>query len=481
MTSFSPVQEWRIAKNGRVHRKRFIQYPNGDEYNGEMINGVREGFGILSTSKFQYNGSFRKGLFDGQGSFTWNNFKENGIDVIGRRYIGSFRMSRRDGKGTLHDGFGGIWNGEWKEDQFHGQGTVVKIDGETLEGNFRNGKLHCDDGKINFSNEDVYQGPLHFGNLHGNLGHLKYHGFGNGAYTGQFHYNAKHGIGTRRFMSGSTYRGNFLNNNITGQGTMHYESSDKYKSYKGAWLNGLFHGKGTLLFHDNFKIKEYRGEFSNGFCHGHGYVLYRDGGYYDGLISSSDSLLQISILPGLKDGHGIRVWASGNTFEGTYVQDQMKEGKFFDKNNSSTYVGTFVNDKKCGSGREIWKSKDNKPFCDSCLGWKHGGNDTCKYIGEYKVGYCHGHGILTCSDGRKYEGDWQYGKPHGFGVSILLASYKRGDRNRMYIGRHGSLYKALRYEGTWAEGIRHGKGKLIFLDGSTKEGRFTNGHFISSS
>ena len=490
--SQSTTVGWRMAKDGRIHRKRRIEYPNGDEYNGEVVNGRRDGVGKLQTSKYTYVGSFRHGLFDGRGTFTWCNFKEDDIDIVGRKFVGVFQKGKRNGEGVLYDGKGGTWEGTWKDDVFHGKGRIRKADGELLEGFFVNGKLHCDDGHICFSNGDIYQGGVHFGILHSEVAHISY-GYDNNSsyYTGQFHYNTKHGIGIRLFIDGSTYRGNFLNNNINGQGTMHYaDNSRTLKHYSGEWKDGVFHGMGELRFQANCDIESYKGEFRNGLYHGHGKLLYRDGGYYEGEFKNSTItgtedrfLTQTSPFTGTKHGQGRRVWASGNTFEGTWDNDQMIEGKYFDKTHCSTYAGTFVNNKKCGpSGREIWRSTSSRiddklsSFRDPCLKWKHKGDETCKYVGEYKSGYFHGRGIFSCSDGREYDGEWKFGKQHGYGVATLLAKYQIGDPKRMYIGKYGSLYKPIKYEGEWENGVQHGNGKFTFLDGSEKRGEFVYGH-----
>lgn len=482
---------WRMAKDGRIHRKRQIQYPNGDEYNGEAVDGRRDGVGELQTSKYTYVGSFRHGLFHGKGTFIWSNFKEDDIEIIGRKFVGIFQKGKRDGEGVLHDGKGGVWEGTWKADVFHGKGTIRKADGELLEGFFTNGKLHCNDGKIRFSNGDVYRGGVHFGALHSDVAHISYgYEHNSSHYTGQFRYNTKHGIGTRRFIDGSTYRGNFFNNNMNGQGTMNYEdNSILLKHYSGEWKGGVFHGMGELKFQDGFDIESYKGEFYNGLYHGHGRLVYCDGGYYEGGFNSCTITgtkerfcTQISPFSGMKHGQGRRVWASGNTFEGTWYNNQMIEGKYFDKTHHSTYAGTFVNNNKCGpSGREIWRGNAStygisSSYRDPCLKWKHKGDETCKYIGEYKSGYFHGRGIFTCSDGRKYDGEWKFGKQHGYGVAILLAKYQMGDPKRMHIGKYGSLYKPIKYEGEWGNGVKHGRGKLTFLDGSERKGEFVNGH-----
>lgn len=461
---------WRIASDGRVHRKRFVQYPNGDKYEGELVHGQRDGFGTLLTSKFKYIGAFRSGLFEGKGKLEWNDFKENNVDVKGRKFEGDFRKGRRDGEGLFHDGKGGIFLGTWKNDKFQGKGKMMQTNRETLEGLFVNGKLHCDDGKITFSNGDAYEG---------------FHNYGNSSYTGQCHYNMKHGIGIRLFVDGTVFRGNYLYNRINGQGKMCYaEDSGDIKYYSGEWKDGLFDEEGELIFNDCFHIRCYRGHFRKGLYHGYGLLEYRDGGCYEGEFDSTKLSTNLLISPwnGIKHGEGKRLWASGNQFEGTWANDEMLEGKYFDKFNSSIYSGTFTNDKKCGTScREIWCSLDGKSFRDPCLQWKHKGNETCKYVGDYQRGVFHGKGCFSTTDGRKYDGEWKNGKQHGYGKAVLMATYQHGDSKRMFIGKHGSLYKPKMYEGEWKDGTWHGQGKLTFLDGSERSGVFVNGRLMAQT
>ena len=478
---------WRLANDGRIHRQRVIQYPNGDEYDGELVDGRRDGFGNLKTTNFSYAGSFRRGLFDGKGTFVWCDFKEDGVEVIGRNFEGTFCRGKRDGDGVFHDGKGGVWEGTWKDDQFTGKGKVMKDDGEYQHGSFVNGKLHCDAGKIRFRNGDMYEGGLHFGTLHSEVAHISY-GYGNGSYTGQFHYNRKQGIGTRRFIDGSTYRGGFHDNVINGYGSMHYAANDKrlLKQYIGEWEDGVFHGEGELMFKDTCDVQSYKGFFYKGLYHGHGVIIYSDGGYYEGefncTVYMSPTSLITDPITGTKHGEGTRIWASGNKFEGTWQNNQMVEGKYFDKKYySSSYVGTFVRNKKCGSGREIWRSPNGESFRDPWLQWKHKGNEVCTYVGEYQSGYLHGKGTFSSFDGRSYTGGWKVGKQHGYGVAILLAKYQIGDPQRMHIGKYGSLYRPMKYEGEWSNGVRHGEGKLTFLDGSVDEGHFVNGHITNET
>ncbi len=178
---------WRLGKDGRIHRMRQINYPNGDKYNGELVDGLRDGSGELKTARFTYKGSFRHGLFDGEGTVLWSAFKENGVEIIGRKFEGIFHRGKKDGKGILVDGKGGILEGTWKNDSFSGIGKVTRDNGELQEGVFVNGRLHCHAGRIRFKNGDVYEGSVNFGALHSSeVAHLSY-GYRNGYtyYTGE--------------------------------------------------------------------------------------------------------------------------------------------------------------------------------------------------------------------------------------------------------------------------------------------------------
>lgn len=427
-------------------------------------------------------GSFKSGLFQGKGTFEWYDFKANDVNIKGRKFEGTYHKGMRHGEGIYYDGKGEVWKGSWNYDKFEGLGIVTKTNGELLQGSFLNGKLHCDEAKIQFSNGDVYEGGVKFGTLHSEVAHMSYD-YGDSSYTGQFSCNMKHGNGTRRFIDRSIYRGSFVHNVINGQGTMHYTSND-LKQYVGSWKDGLFHGDGELTFANNFHIESYKGNFNKGAYDGKGMLVYSDGGYYEGHFTCKKQGLRMQTSPwnGIKHGNGTRVWVSGNKFVGTWFHDRMKEGIFFDKVNSSKYIGSFIDNKRCGTScREFWRSNDGKPFKDPCLGWKHRADGFCQYIGDYKCGVFHGQGVLTSSDGRKYDGDWKNGKQHGHGIAILLPNHQIGDSKRMYVGKQGTFYKPFKYEGEWCNGLRHGFGILTMLDGSTKEGTFVNGQLIKDS
>ena len=93
-------------------------YKNGEKYIGEIINGLRNGKGILYYSK--------------------NDHKER------KMYEGEWKNDKREGKGIIYWNFGDRYEGEWKNDKREGKGIYYWNNGDRYEGGFKN---HKRDGK----------------------------------------------------------------------------------------------------------------------------------------------------------------------------------------------------------------------------------------------------------------------------------------------------------------------------------------------
>lgn len=324
------------------------------------------------------------------------------------------------------------------------------------------GYLHGDKCKITFRNGDHYEGAIHHGRFHCNSGHFQ-HRKNLGSYTGSFERGRKDGIGTKVYMDGQMYTGDWKANELNGYGEMHYRNISYSRfntgshSYFGEWQNGMYHGYGELVFNNDSKFTRYKGFFRNNRFDGKGVLQFRDGGIYEG-----------SFLQGLKHGEGKRIWSSGNIFDGIWSDDMMVKGTYFNKEHCSTYVGPFSKDRKHGHGKESWRSPDNKVFRDPCFNWLLKEDELCKYTGGYKHGYFHGEGLYQASDGRMYKGEFVRGVPHGYGEAILLRLDEHGDANKMYIGSSGSFYRVWKFVGEWVHGKRSA-GKSYYLDGSMTE------------
>lgn len=324
------------------------------------------------------------------------------------------------------------------------------------------GYLHGDKCKIIFQNGDHFEGAMHHGRFHCDSGYLKYRK-NLGSFTGSFQMGRKDGIGTRVYIDGQTYIGGWKANKLNGYGEMHYRKNSlrRYSanchSYVGEWQSGMYHGQGELTFNDDSKFAKYEGYFRANLFDGKGVLHFRDGGSYDG-----------TFLQGRKHGEGKRIWASGNIFQGSWIDDMMHKGTLVSKTHCSIYVGSFSKDRKHGNGKEIWRSPDNKAFRDPCFNWLHKADGLCNYVGGYENGYFHGEGLFQASDGRMYKGEFVKGEPHGYGEAILLKVEEHGDATKMHIGSSGSLYRVWKFVGEWVHGKRS-SGKSYFLDGSIRD------------
>ena len=140
-----------------------------------------------------------------------------------------FKKKIPNGYGEYDFSDGTSYKGEWKDGEYHGQGTFSDSTGDDkYKGNWKNGKMH--------------------------------------------------GQGIRTYYDGVQKRkleGEFKDNRLHGLG------SEKTKKWKrsGNWKNGELHGQETFT---NLIGDKYEGEFKDGGKHGHGIVTYPDGSKYVG-------------------------------------------------------------------------------------------------------------------------------------------------------------------------------------------------------
>jgi len=127
---------------------------------------------------------------------------------------------------------------------------------------------------------------------------------------------------------------------------------------------------------------------------------------------------------------------------GYYIGEVIPSGKGIEyyKDGSIKYEGDWVNGKREGNGKAVYKNGDY-------------------YIGSFKNNFRDGKGIEYYKNGNiRYEGDWVGGKKEGYGKKI--------DEDGEY------------YIGQWKNNIRHGKGVDYSKDGKIIfEGDYVNGMF----
>ncbi|GEM_PF-3764532 len=127
-----PVTLFQDHSRDAVEGKVAITCSNGDFYEGELNNGLRNGYGELKSS----DGSFYKGgwmgdLMHGRGVYISND---------GSSYNGDFMYGYPHGTGEHKDAKGNIYKGGFYKGRITGHGDMQYNDGRKYRGSFSNGE-----------------------------------------------------------------------------------------------------------------------------------------------------------------------------------------------------------------------------------------------------------------------------------------------------------------------------------------------------
>lgn len=301
--------------------KAWNKYPAPNEtisWSGACLNGFASGDGTL---KFFANG------------------------IAGSETTCRFVNGKCEGKGITVSAKGTRYEGDFVNDERTGRGVFVWSDGGRYEGDFVNGRMT---GKgISIAAK-------------GNR------------YEGDFVDNQRHGKGLFTWTDGSRYTGDWVNGKMSGYGEMRFKDGS---SKRGVWVDDKLDKPCTsdsactelktefAMPLVNCKVndvdlnKEYRGECVNGLAHGKGRAKGRD--IYVGDFKN-----------GNKHGQGKYSWASGDSFEGSYVDDKKTYGKFVFKSGTS-YTGDFLGTDFNGYGVRTYSCNCSFWSCNTCTdqGW----------------------------------------------------------------------------------------------------------------
>ena len=127
--------------------------------------------------------------------------------------------------------------------------------------------------QITYTNGDRFTGAV----ARANNGELAPHGYGTKhyvtgeVYTGNFYLNLRHGYGTLHFPNGDYFKGNFQNDLFHGQGESFRVREQR--RYIGQFYGGFEQGYATITSVDspaNGGVKKYEGWVRNGMRHGQG-------------------------------------------------------------------------------------------------------------------------------------------------------------------------------------------------------------------
>uniref|UniRef100_A0A7S3MWI8 Uncharacterized protein n=1 Tax=Strombidium inclinatum TaxID=197538 RepID=A0A7S3MWI8_9SPIT len=133
-------------------------------------------------------------------------------------------------------------------------------------------------------------------------------------YEGEWINDVYHGHGKETWDYNSiSYEGDFKEGQKTGKGKFDFEGN----SYEGDFINGQFHGFGKYYFVDSGKV--YTGQFIENNIEGEGRMDWSDGSYYIG-----------DFVNGKMEGKGIKTFANGNSFEGLWKNNlQHGQGTYY--------------------------------------------------------------------------------------------------------------------------------------------------------
>jgi hypothetical protein len=108
-------------------------WPNGDQYEGDFVNGIMHGHGILKfASGNRYQGDMVNGKKSGKGIYTFAN---------GSRYEGDFVNDELTGRGILTFADGKRGEGNFVNGKMSGRGIYTFANGSRYEGDFVNNEL----------------------------------------------------------------------------------------------------------------------------------------------------------------------------------------------------------------------------------------------------------------------------------------------------------------------------------------------------
>lgn len=135
-----------------------------------------------------------------------------------------------NGRGVAKDIKGDLYNGEFKDGLYHGEGSIKFANGAEYIGTFRNGIVGGGDGVFTRKNGDQYIGHWENGRMNG--------------------------IGSGIWVEGTKYIGFWKNNHFHGSGVLTVKGG---LEYIGNWENGSPNGAGILKMADG---SIYKGTFN---------------------------------------------------------------------------------------------------------------------------------------------------------------------------------------------------------------------------
>ena len=263
-------------------------------------------------------------------------------------------------------------------------------------------------GRMSYSSGDTYNGFFKNNKRHGQG---TYHHKNGDKYSGNWKNSKKHGRGTYTWKNGNKYVGQWQNSNMHGQGVKTFKNG---KIQRGIWKNDKFIGSKTekslskyqSKAKDTIKLNQTNECPSSGYkdnCKGR--MSYGGGDTYIGFFKNNK-----------RHGQGTYVYKNGTKLTGTFYKGLPSYGTetYGGKRKGDRYTGNFENWNRSGQGNYFWKNgnkyfgqwQKNKLHGQGTFTWKSGN----KYVGQWEKGNQHGQGIKTYNNGKIEKGIWKSGK-----------------------------------------------------------------------
>jgi len=220
------------------------------EYQGDLQDWQFHGSGRYKNEEQIYQGKFKNGLYHGQGKLVWTsteNPSTESLDTTGPEYQGEFAEGKMQGKGiyTIEES---IYDGEFANDTFIGQGKFTDAQGNISEGQFDNWVLHGE-AKVISTDGTIKTGNFEYGYLSGSGKVVTAEGE---IREGEFNYNELDGMGTLTIPGVSKYKGEFSYGSYHGNGVLEkYQQQDQDQNQyqiaeilRGKWRSGHYIGEG---------------------------------------------------------------------------------------------------------------------------------------------------------------------------------------------------------------------------------------------
>ena len=204
-----------------------IQYLDGE---GEESNWVsRAGKARATYSNGDtYEGDFAEDKSrTGKGTYSWKNQKDEDAEEPMATYEGDYVNGKREGRGTMTSARG-KYRGEWKAGKMHGQGVYQYAGGDLYSGSWSEGKKHGE-GTYLFQEGAGRDDCQYIGTWdNGDFAKGRWKLRDGTTFEGDFVANRPNGDGTYKFQNGNNQAGEYIERLLEGDNFVNDETETRF-------------------------------------------------------------------------------------------------------------------------------------------------------------------------------------------------------------------------------------------------------------